>query len=278
MKQRKKSAFPKMLVALAALCGLIAADSSLRLVTTEYVLDFDRLPADFDGFRIVQLSDVHGAVFGQDNARLLARVAALEPDLIALTGDLADENTRLADTETLLRALSGIAPCFFVSGNHEWSAGLIQPLRRLCAQCGVRWLHNEYLTLKRGGSRIVLAGVEDPQGPRDMTAPDALIAAARGEYPEDFLLLLAHRNDYAEKYPALPVDLILSGHAHGGMIRLPGLGGVLGHGGALFPDYEAGVYAVGSYRLVVSRGIGLGMPLPRFLNNPEVVCVTLKRA
>ena len=274
----KKHRFPKALAALTALCGILVADSALRIVTTEYALSFPSLPAEFEGFRIVQLSDVHGAVFGQNNARLLSAVAALEPDLVAVTGDLADEDSRLSDAETLLRGLTEIAPVYFVSGNHEWSAGLVQALRRLLAQCGVRWLHNEYLTLERSGARIVLAGVEDPYGPRDMLQPDALAQRLREEYPEDFTLLLAHRNDWPEKYPNLPVDLILCGHAHGGMIRLPFLGGLLGHGGKLFPPYTAGVFESGRYQMVVSRGVGRGMPLPRFLNNPEIVLVTLQRA
>ena len=276
MKHKKRRGFLTALAVFAAVCGILTADSALRIVTTEYALSYQNLPEDFDGFRIVQLSDVHGAVFGPDNARLIERVAACEPDLIAVTGDLADKNSDLEDIESLLNHLVEIAPTYFVSGNHEWSAGLIQTMRRICARCGVRWLRNEYLPISRGASSILLAGAEDPQGPRDMETPEELIARARSEYPEDFILLLAHRNDYVEKYPDLPVELILSGHAHGGMIRLPGLGGVLGHGGKLFPDYTAGVYESGTYRLVVSRGVGFGMPLPRFLNNPEVVCITLR--
>ena len=276
MKHKTRNSLLTAAAVLAAVCGILTADSALRIVTTEYVFSFPELPRDFDGYRIVQLSDVHGAVFGQGNARLLERVAACAPDLIAVTGDLADEDSDLADIETLLLGLTDIAPTYFVSGNHEWSAGLIQPMRRVCAGCGVRWLRNEFLPLEKGGGRIVLAGAEDPQGPRDMETPEELIARARAEYPEDFLLLLAHRNDYAVKHPTLPAELVLCGHAHGGMIRLPGLGGLLGHGGELFPDYTAGVYEVGSYKLVISRGVGCGMPLPRFLNNPEIVCVTLK--
>lgn len=266
-------------IAAALLCALalLTADSNLRLVTTEYALTFSALPAEFDGFRVLQLSDVHGAVFGRDNARLLRAAAAAEPDLIALTGDLADEGTDLADVDTLLAGLTAIAPVYYVSGNHEWSAGMLDALALLFQRHGICRLRNESLPLERGDVRILLAGVEDPNGPRDMEKPDALLARLREEYPQDFVLLLAHRNDWPEKYPELPAELILCGHAHGGVVRLPGIGGILGTGRTLFPDYTAGLYPCGQYRMLVSRGLGNGTPIPRFLNNPELVSVTLRR-
>lgn len=277
MKKRTRRARRTFLLFILVLAGLIA-DSHLRVTTTEYSLDFANLPAEFDGFRIVQLSDIHGAVFGKENAGLLRTVAAVEPDLIALTGDLADQYTDLEDTDRLLAGLAEIAPVYYVSGNHEWSEGLLEPLQELFQRRGVRYLRNEYLALERNGARIVLAGVEDPNGWRDMPHPDTLAARLREIYPQDFVLLLGHRNDFLEKYPALPVDLVLCGHAHGGVIRIPGLGGLLGTGRELFPDYTAGVYAGGTYRMLVSRGLGSMREIPRLFNNPEVVVLTLNKS
>lgn len=274
MKKRSKRLRRTLLLAL--LLAALIVDGRLRLTTTEYSLSFAGLPPAFDGFRVVQLSDVHGAVFGRENERLLRAVAAAEPDLIALTGDLADQYTDLADTDRLLAGLGEIAPVYYVSGNHEWSEDLLEPLQELFQRRGVRYLRNEYLTLERSDSRIVLAGVEDPNGWRDMPRPDALAARLRETYPEDFVLLLGHRNDFLEKYPSLPVDLVLCGHAHGGVIRIPGLGGLLGTNRELFPDYTAGVYTGGTYRLLVSRGLGSLRGIPRLFNNPEVVVLTLR--
>ena len=275
MKQRKKSAkLFRALLLLAVLCGVAVADSNLRLVTTEYALSFPNLPAAFDGFRIVQLSDLHGAVFGKNSARLLRAVREAKPDLIALTGDLADRDTDFADVDALLAALTALAPVYYVSGNHEWSAHALAPLQAMFERYGVRYLRNESVYLERGGERLALAGVEDPNGRADQPTPEEVAAAL----PQDmFRVLLGHRNYWAEEYPDLPVDLILCGHAHGGVIRLPGLGGVLDHHGTLFPAYSDGVFTSGSYKMVVSRGLGNTGGVPRFYNNPEVVTVVLKK-
>ena len=116
---------------------------------------------------------------------------------------------------------------------------------------------------------------EDPNGYADMIKPDALAEKLREEYPEDFVLWLGHRNYWAEKYPDLPVDLILSGHAHGGIVRLPGIGGLLTVNHSLGAEYESGVYQGETFKMVVSRGLGNSIPVPRFLNRPEVVKIIL---
>ena len=274
MRPRRKHRMLRFLAGLALLLGLAVADSNLRLVTTEYRLSYPNLPAGFEGYRILQLSDLHGAVFGKDNARLLAAVRKTQPDLIALTGDLADESTDLETVDALLGALAEIAPVYYVSGNHEWAARRLRSLIPMLERHGVRYLRNEWMYLEQNGDSIVLLGVEDPCGPADMPKPDAVAAAA----PEGFRLMLAHRNELAEQYPELPVDLLLVGHAHGGVWRIPGVGGLLDHRYRLFPDDAEGVIASGRMNMVVSRGLGnIGLSF-RLLNNPELVLVTLHRA
>ena len=270
---KKQHGFFRMVLAAAVLCGALLADSNLRIVTTEYTLRFPTLPREFDGLRIVQLSDVHGAVWGRDNAALVGKVREARPDLIALTGDLADEGTRLSDVETLLEALCAIAPVYYVSGNHEWTAGLIEPLRAMFERCGVCYLRNEYVLLEHGGASLVLAGVEDPNGWAEQPRPDEVAA----RLPEGFRILLGHRNYWVQNYPSLPVDLILCGHAHGGVIRLPFVGGLLDHNGVLLPKYTDGIFHSGRYDMLVSRGLGNASGPPRFLNNPELVVAVLKR-
>ena len=275
MKKRRHLIL-KLLLSLSLAAGLLLADSNLRVVTTEYELAYATLPKSFDGFTVVQLSDVHGALFGRDNARLLKKVRAAAPDLIAVTGDLADADTDLSRVDALLAGLRDIAPVYYVSGNHEWSDGVLTQLTEILEARGARYLRNEYEVLERGGEALVLAGVEDPNGRADQPKPDELAKTLREERPGDFVLLLGHRNYWVKKYPALPVDLILCGHAHGGIIRLPFAGGLLGQGRVWFPDYDAGLYESGSYRMLVSRGIGNSVAIPRFLNNPELVTVTLR--
>lgn len=274
-KSRKRSFFMKILIVLILLCGLVIVDSRWRIVTTEYTVSSAKLPPEFDGFKIVQLSDVHGEEFGEGNVRLLRKVAEAEPDIIALTGDLVDENTDLTVIDTLLQGLADIAPVYFVSGNHEWASGKLSELQELFEAHGVTYLQNEYVLLTRGERDIVLAGVEDPNSYSDMKKPNEVVDIIKEACPDTFTVLLGHRNYWVEEYPGLPVDIIMCGHAHGGIVRLPFVGGLLGTDRKLFPDYVDGMTASGSYQMIVSRGLG-NIPIPRFLNNPEIVVLTLK--
>lgn len=265
-----------VLLMLAALFALLFADSANRLVTTDYTVTSARLPVDFDGFRIVQLSDLHAAEFGKDNARLVRAVAAAQPDLIVLTGDFIEAEDQIPVTLALARQLVPLAPVYFVSGNHDWASHAISALFDGLADAGVTCLRNEFVTLQRGAGSIVLAGVDDPNGLADMLKPDEVAAAVQAEHPGAFTVLLGHRNYWVEEYPTLPVDVILCGHAHGGVVRLPGVGGLIGTDRTLFPDYTAGMFASGQYQMIVSRGLGQIAQLPRLLNNPEIVCLTLR--
>lgn len=278
-KQKKKTLIWLLLPALVLAALLL--DSNYRIVVTEYRLDYENLPQSFDGYRIVQLSDLHMADFGE---RLFRLVREEEPDIIVLTGDFL--NMRLGSTtknqtpalRPTLEELKKIAPCYFVSGNHEWASGETAELSVLMEELGIRWLRNEAVTLWQGDESIVLAGVEDPNAAAGMKRPDELAEELEAAYPGAYRLLLAHRNDFLVKYPALPVDTILCGHAHGGIVRLPFAGGLFGTGGNLFPKYEAGHYNEGGYDLIVSRGLGGFVPIPRFLNNPELVSISLKKS
>ncbi len=277
MKKHKiKRRLPYAVLAVALACAALVLDGRCRLTTTRYALISPRLPEQFDGFTIVQLSDIHGAQFGKGNTRLLEQVRRETPDIIAVTGDLADEFTDMEVIDALLGALTEIAPVYYVSGNHEWSSSLLPELEEFFEKHGVKYLRNECVVLERGGESIVLTGVEDPNGWRDMSEPDEIIDLVRGNHGDAFTVLLGHRNYWAEKYPDLPVDVILCGHAHGGIIRLPVLGGVLGTGRVLFPDYVDGVHEVGQYKLVISRGLGQSPVAPRIFNTPEIVSVTLR--
>lgn len=270
-----------VILALALLVGALLLDSANRLVSSEYELEFDNLPRGFDGFRIVQLSDLHLAQFGEDNGRLLELTAAQKPDIIALTGDFLQSGTlkqrgQAESLEPLFKSLAGIAPCYFVSGNHDWASGDIEELAEVLEKAGIKYLRNEYVTLEREGETIVLAGVEDPNGYAGQLKPDELVDIIETEQPDSFRVLLAHRNYWATEYPDLEVDIILCGHAHGGVVRLPFLGGVVGNEGDFFPAYEDGVHSVERYELVVSRGLGNSATPLRFLNNPEIVTVALR--
>lgn len=264
-------------VAAVLLCAVgIICDSKYDLQISQYTVSSDRLPPEFDGFRIVHLSDLHGARFGRENSRLISAVREQCPDMIALTGDFVTGAEDLTAVEELLRGIAGIAPAYFVCGNHEWASGCTDAIRELMGRYGVRCLSNEFEPLERDGARIIIAGAEDPNGRADMPRPDAFIESLRERYLEDFAVLLGHRNYWAEEYPQLPVQLILSGHAHGGIVRLPFLGGLLSTDHHLGAEYEAGLYSGGEFIMEVSRGLGNSISVPRIFNRPELVTVILR--
>lgn len=277
-KTKRGLIFAGVLVGLLLLLALCVADSKYNFELTEYKISSDRLPEEFSGFRIVQISDLHGSRFGAENRRLVEAVIAQKPDLIALTGDLITTGADLPAVEELLRGIAGIAPAYFVCGNHEWASGCVDELTAMMERYGVRYLSNEYEPLSRGRARIIVAGAEDPNGRADMPKPDEFIAQLRQEYPEDFVLMLGHRNFWVQQYPALPVDLILSGHAHGGIVRMPFVGGLLDVQHRLGAQYEKGLYTSGSYVMAVSRGLGNSIIVPRLFNRPELVTIVLESA
>ncbi len=268
-------------IIILAVITLLFLDSRYRIVTTEYDLYYSNLPESFDGYRIVLLSDLHMRDYGE---KLPELIGDQKPDIIVMTGDFL--NVRTDETEglqteklrPLLIELIMIAPCYFVSGNHEWASGEMTELAEMLDGLGIKYLRNEFVLLEKGGDSIVLAGVEDPNGPADMMKPDELADIIAENYPDKYKMLLAHRNDWMTKYPDLPVDTILCGHAHGGIVRFPFVGGVFSTDRSFFPKYDAGVYNEGGYDMVLSRGLGEYMILPRFLNNPEVVTVVLKKS
>ena len=214
--------------------------------------------------------------FGNDNEKLVQAVAALEPNMIALTGDYIESAEDLPVVANLVALLSDIAPVYFSSGNHDWASGAITELKDTITENGGTYLSGHRLVLEHQGDCIVLAGLEDPNSRADMPTPDMVLSAVSARFPNAYIVVLAHRNDFPAKYPDLPCDLILSGHGHGGLIRIPFVGGLIGTEMNLFPTYDAGVFSGGTYQMVVSRGLGGAPRYPRLLNNPEIVLITLE--
>ena len=274
--RRRKTAVLLVLTALLAAGFLLWGNCSLQ--TTETALVSPALPPAFDGLRIVELADLHGRVFGRGSRRLLAAVRRAEPDLICIDGDLFDERTDLAMLPPLLRGLCAIAPVYYVTGNHEWR---VPGLRGILAQmraCGVTVLQDDWRVLRRGEDALIVAGTDDPCGPEERKTPAELIADIRAEAGEAaFLLLLTHRNDQLPQWSALGVQAVLAGHCHGGVVRLPFVGGLFGTDRRLFPAWDAGLYRQGETALYVSRGLGYTNVHFRLFNRPEVAVIVLRR-
>jgi predicted MPP superfamily phosphohydrolase len=266
-----------LITLLLAVCGFLLYDSNTRIETSEYELKYDALPKEFDGFRIAELSDIHTP---NDAAKIIAATAAAEPDIIAITGDIIDEKYELAaqleNAGEIIDGLKLTAPVYFVTGNHDWASGGMHELLSLLEAKGVSVLRNDYALLSRGAADIILAGTDDPNGPADMEKPAELIRRIQKNEGDKFITVLEHRNNNLTLYSELGVPLVICGHAHGGVIRLPFTDGIIGPNRKLFPSHTNGVYGEGGTSLVVSRGLGNHTGFPRFLNNPHIPVIILR--
>ena len=248
------------------------------LQTTHTAVPVSGLARELEGLRLAHLSDLHGHEYGEGSAELLALVGEEAPDLIVITGDLIDRAEQLAMVPALARGLAAIAPTYYVTGNHEWATGAVKALKGILAQGGVTVLSNRSEVAEWGGARFVLAGVDDPNGYADQKTPEELAMEIEREAPGLTTLLLAHRNDHFPVYAAVGYDLVLSGHGHGGIVRLPFTDGLLGTDRKLFPSRTAGVYTQGECTLFVSRGLGNNtQPIQgfRLFNRPELAVIEL---
>lgn len=289
-KKQKKSRLRRVITVLIVLVLLVEAVilgvwwGNNGLKTDTFAFAAPGLPESFDGFRVVQLSDLHGKQFGEGNERLLAAVEKARPDLIALTGDFVDVNSTVADVIPLAEGLVKLAPTYFVTGNHEWASGQAQELMRALRDAGVVCLENEYVRIERGGEHILLAGVHDPNGRADQKTPAQLAAEVRADEPNPFWLLLAHRNNrFSGEYCRLGANLTFCGHGHGGVWRLPFVGGLVDTEMHLFPPFTSGFYqcedgCAEPAWVFVSRGLG-NTPRGgfRLFNMPQVAVITLRK-
>ena len=278
-----KTFFKKPLLWITALCLLLILIGyliwgNLSIKTTNYKIVSNRLPQGFTGFRIAQISDLHNTEFGKDNHRLLSKLKEIQPDIIVLTGDLID--SRRTDCNIAIdfaRQAVEIAPTYYVPGNHESRISQRDALYEGLFNAGVTLLLDDSIILTRGQDRIQVSGILDPdfrtENPGKETAE-----IAKGLMPADgkFTILLSHRPEQFAAYKACGVDLVLTGHAHGGQIRLPFIGGLFAPGQGFFPKYDAGLFTENSTHMVISRGLGNSAFPLRVNNRPEIVLIELK--
>ena len=269
------------LLALTVLAGLYVWWGNTALQTEAFSPSFRDLPPGFDGCRVVVLGDLHSTFFGEKNKPLLEAVEAQEPDYIFLVGDLLDAFRDVPENyaEETAAGLTAIAPTYYVTGNHEWALGDVPELKEALEAQGVTVLSNRFVTLERNGDTAVLAGIDDPNGYADQKSPETVAEELRAAYGEDaFWMLLAHRNNYfPDQYSRLGADLVISGHGHGGVIRLPFTDGLVSTDRTLFPSYTAGLYEKNGSTLFVTRGLGNTGPSFRLFNRPEVALLILQK-
>ena len=250
--------------------------------TTSLTITSKQLPAAFDGYKIVQVADLHGKSFDSKQQKLIRQIDQAEPNLIVMTGDLIDSRRNGEEAALILmKQLTAKYAVYFVTGNHEVRRNLT--LLPKLEEIGVQLLRNTAVPLTYQGADITLLGIDDPTTTRwseGLQEPDgirkSLDTAEKNTDPSAFKLLLAHRPEYLPLYAERKVDLVLSGHAHGGQIRLPFTDGLYAPGQGFLPKRTAGRYHIDSTQLIVSRGLGNSLFPFRLFNRPEIVVVTLK--
>lgn len=269
---RKKHWLILPVLAILVILTLIALDE--RLILRTYTVASPKLTAEV---RLAVVTDFHSS----DNADdVVAMVASCAPDAVLLVGDLFDDDTQNRPTErtlSLMRQLSAQYPCYYVSGNHEAWTGEMDALYQQTEEAGVKVLRMSSGVLTVRGQRIALCGIPDPYEMVFSGAPDTeeqLRQALEDVDSADFTVLLAHRPELLAKYAQFPLDLVVSGHAHGGQVRIPGvLNGLYAPNQGWFPKLAGGAYTQGGTTLIVSRGLAVRTRLPRIFNRPEVVLV-----
>ena len=245
------------------------------LTLTRINLAHPAAPNEMEPLRILQISDLHNKRSGRGQARLLDLIGQAQPDLIVVTGDLIDaRRPGMENALALLRGAQAMAPVFFVSGNHEAGSGQTGDLLAEMERMGVVVLEDRAMEWSIGPETIRLLGLSDP-GTAWADRPSFRLEAMDALKSERFQVLLAHRPEWFSEYTAGGVDLVFAGHAHGGQIRLPVVGGLLAPGQGVLPRYSAGVYQEDQGVMVVSRGLGNSLFPLRLMNRPELVLVTL---
>lgn len=270
MRKKHWLIFPALAILVAL--ALIALDE--RLILRTYTVVSPKLTAEV---RLAVVTDFHSS----DNADdVVAMVASCAPDAVLMVGDMFDDDTQNRPTErtlSLMRQLSALYPCYYVSGNHEAWTGEMDALYQQTEEAGVTVLRMSSGVLTVRGQRIALCGIPDPYEMVFSGAPDTeeqLRQALEDVDSADFTVLLAHRPELLTKYAQFPLDLVVSGHAHGGQVRIPGvLNGLYAPNQGWFPKLAGGAYTQDGTTLIVSRGLAVRTRLPRIFNRPEVVLV-----
>lgn len=267
------------------LLGTAAAAAALkgldnRLEITHYNLSFTGLPPEFDNFKIALFSDIHCDC----TAGLAEAVKGENPDIICIPGDMTHDDVPYEPFIHLLEKLVKIAPVYMCSGNHDvWRSDYVK-FSSVCRDSGAYLLSDENEFIERDGAKIRIAGIEDPSAGLTKTALGRCEKSfSRLETGDSFGILLFHRANYFDYICDKGFDLVLAGHMHGGLMRIPILGGfvcpktnLISETGTFFPKYFGGEYEKNGTKMIVTRGIGNTSFIPRFYNRPELCTITLK--
>lgn len=276
IKEKQK---PKFIIILLIIFTLIAFYNGL--VIRKYRIKTDKL-LDNQIIRIVLISDLHSHIYGENQSKIVNKIMNQNPDIIALAGDIADDNVPIEGTKLFLEAIKDIAPVFYVTGNHEIWTGKVDYIKEFFRAFNINVLENDYKEVNVNGVNLVIGGVDDPyiisyERPQSNWNEEIYDAFSDMEDLSGYKVLLSHRPEAVDFYNSLPFDMVLSGHSHGGQVRIPFiLNGLLAPNQGFFPKYAGGVYEHENYTHIVSRGVSFNPRLPRIFNPPEIVVIDIQ--
>lgn len=272
----KKSIIIKIifLVVLLLLVGFIIYGNN-HIVTNTIIFKNDKITEELNGYKILQLSDLHAVSFGVDNKRLIAKVDKVNPDIIVITGDIIDSKFSNKKVATkLVKNLADKYPVYYINGNHEYllETNDLNEFYVSLEEAGAKIINNEYVEIPVGDDSFILYGLDDNN------LHDQTLEKMMEENDKDKLsVVLAHEPQWFNKYVALDVDLVLSGHTHGGQIRVPFIGAIVAPDQGFFPKISDGVYESKDTVMVVSRGLGYTVVPVRLFNDPEIIVIEMNK-
>lgn len=264
------------------LCGLYLHYENTKLQVSNYNIKNNKIPSDFNDYRIVQISDFHNTKSKTLTNNLVKEIEMQKPNIIVVTGDFVDSSkTDIETAINFIRKINNIAPIYFISGNHEASISNYSKLKEKLEENKVIILDNKIEVLKINESTINLIGINDPLMAHESGVTHSEIVKIEldiAQYDENrYNILLSHRPELFDTYVEKKIDLILAGHAHGGQIRIPLIGGIIAPNQGFFPKYTNGIFEENKTTMVISRGIGNSILPFRINNKPELVVITLQK-
>ena len=278
--KKKAILFVPIIILIGLIVWTLWGNTALEI--NEYEILSDRIPQGFDGFRIAQVSDLHNAEFGEENWKLIKMLSQTDPDIIVLTGDLIDSRQTDLDVALEFAWQAGkIARVYYVSGNHETRVPEYEDLKNGLVKAGAVILENQKVRITREGESITLMGIDDPSFQENYLFGDAEGVAKQAisdlqDASDGYTILLSHRPELFDTYVDSGVDLVFSGHAHGGQFRIPLVGGLVAPNQGFFPQYDAGKFTEENTTMIVSSGVGNSIVPLRINNRPEIVVAQLK--
>ena len=282
--KRIKRIITVILCAWIVVCILVIIDNN-RIQTSFFEYNNEKIPADFDGYKVVQVSDLHNKWFGKNQIRLMKKIESCKPDIIVFTGDMVSRKaTKLENAQNFIKNAVKLCPVYYVEGNHEkYSFYYNVYFKPFLEGIGVHTLRNKSEKIYVGNSSITISGLRDPVYSTEYVSDinsrsEVFVSWINGIINDtnDFNILLSHRPEYFEQYCESGADLILTGHTHGGQVILPFIGGLYAPNQGMFPKYDKGIFTIGNSTMIISRGLGNSIMFPRLNNCPEIVCINLK--